>query len=519
VIVYPLEDHTPRWTETVDVTLTGGSSDYAIDDDNSAAGCYVENDDLYAWLDNGSDNDVFEGGAPADGGTIVPLVLDLPAEERDGALITLTDNAATEADVYTTADPGAGDTPILGDVDGTTVSEVTWTYGVSGGAPSGEQTLYVEGISGSASLNDISFQVQDDDSGTDSDATASKPELPQGDADQPDTDVLAPTNAAAVKTVQIQYLNQYVTGANAGTVIVGQGIFLKAVFTGPGGAFPQNATFQWSIPGTIVGDYSESADAGFTTPARLNQSSVLFFWLDGGNAQQGVNRTITLTAAGFTEQTTFTVVSPTAEIQTQTGQVVVKNNLGGIATTGDVEFQGTDYGGIYFKMLNPAIPANFTGSWDWTQVESLTYSLTDNNNTVHNEVDNFWTLDNGKIPANLPQPAKAYHYNVEGSNDAADEPLLGGDSAKYKAFSADFTADMYLMFQPNTALSIEVPIRVVPWYWGGSAVWDPTVKNPDNTNGAWVERSAYWSTNPSDQETHSPPTWSRSNHHPYTPPL
>ena len=78
---------------------------------------------------------------------------------------------------------------------------------------------------------------------------------------------------------------------------------------------------------------------------------------------------------------------------------------------------------------------------------------------------------------------------------------------------------MYLMFQPNTALSIEVPIRVVPWYWGGSAVWDPTVKNPDNTNGAWVERSAYWSTNPSDQETHSPPTWSRSNHHPYTPPL
>jgi len=65
----------------VDLTLSS-SDNYAVDDDNSAAGCYVVNDDLYAWLDNGSDNDIFEGGTPADGGTIVPLVVDLPAETR-----------------------------------------------------------------------------------------------------------------------------------------------------------------------------------------------------------------------------------------------------------------------------------------------------------------------------------------------------------------------------------------------------------------------------------------------------
>ena len=72
ILVYPqLEDHTPRWTETVDIDLTTGDG-YTVEPTASAAGCYVTNhDDLYAWLDNGSDNDVFEGGSPSDGGTLV----------------------------------------------------------------------------------------------------------------------------------------------------------------------------------------------------------------------------------------------------------------------------------------------------------------------------------------------------------------------------------------------------------------------------------------------------------------
>jgi hypothetical protein len=91
-----------------------------------------------------------------------------------------------------------------------------------------------------------------------------------------------------------------------------------------------------------------------------------------------------------------------------------------------------------------------------------------------------------------------------------DEPFISAPSAQYSAVSANFTADMYLMFKPSTGLAIEVPIKVVPWYWTGSARW----------NGAkWVETSGYNVRNPMAQITHALPTWKASNKHPWNPPL
>ena len=531
VIAYPLEDHTPRWTETVDVTLTGGSSDYAIDDDNSAAGCYVENDDLYAWLDNGSDNNIFEGGDPADGGTLVPLVLDLPDEERNGAQITLTDNAPTEADVYTMSDPGDDDTPILGNVGGTYVNSVTWTYGVDEDAPSGLTTLYVEGISGSASVNDISFGLSDND------AAATAPSLPQYSPPSPPGSPPPPappppvtspgtnTNGAADRKITLSFLTP--AGANGNTVIVGQEIALSASLKdprNPAGKFPADTTFSWSVPGQTVGGYQESVDSGATspTPTATNYPGIIFYWLDAsdtGNPNQGVNRKISVTAAGLTASTTFTVESPVASVTATIGTVQVGNNLGGVATVGKVELMAPNGGigaGITFKRTTSAIPTGFGGDWDWLQVESSTYTLTGNNGTTYNKKHDFWVLDAGKPSPGGNPINDPWHYTAENQLGTGDSPLNGGDSVNLASFGFDITADMYLMFKPDLAHSIEVPIRVVPWYAGGSATWNAAAAGG---KGAWIQLTGYATPVASDQLTHSPPEWNKLNKHRYNPAL
>jgi hypothetical protein len=128
--ITPLENGTPRWTQTVDMTLSD-SSDYNPGSTTTGV-VYIVNDDLSLYLGNGSNNIILDGSSDRTQDPVA-LTLNFPTEERDGATVTLVDNAPTEADVWL-ASPSEGDSPVLGKVNGTYVSSYTWTEG-SGSMP------------------------------------------------------------------------------------------------------------------------------------------------------------------------------------------------------------------------------------------------------------------------------------------------------------------------------------------------------------------------------------------------
>jgi len=534
LFVYPLEDHTPRWTETVDLTLSS-SDNYAVDDDNSAAGCYVVNDDLYAWLDNGSDNDIFEGGTPADGGTIVPLVVDLPAETRDGAVITLTDNAANEADVYTTADPGEGDTPILGDVDGTTVSEVTWTYGVDDDAPSGMTTLYVEGISGSASVNDISFEVNDSDANCGPDGTDTNPVAPQdegGGDTYATTSVSGTGNRAADQMVELFSQNSPNAGDYTGLVgdqaqpwLVGQMVDLKALVVGPVGTV--GANYQWNIPSSDSVLYrwnvsQEQLSAAPVALANLNvdsidpgapvtgkkQQEIQFFWVAAPSSNPD---TISVSVSGLSLTTDpSNVFSASAKFNVQapsvTGGSIAVGTIGAIPGKSLGLFSGVNdpHGNGVGMTLKATVnvPEGFgQGAWNILQLDQLTQTYGKDVNvggqlqlqtfkTIYPQtqpgLDGAWPISQQYVDSNdrsqLGDPFSGSGWTTsDTSHFWDDKPAIDAQHKGWTGYTSNEAFTDYIMFLPPGTGSQWVPLQMGTWGYHLGA----NTPNP-NKPGVWT---------------------------------
>lgn len=514
--VYPLEDHTPRWTEALDITLgaSGGAEPYTVNPTASAAGCYIESDDLYAWLDDGSDNDVFEGGDPSDGGSLVPLTLELPEEERDGAVITLIDNNPYEADVYPTSDPGPGATPILGDVDGTYVSTVAWTYGVDDDAPSGKTTFGVEAISGSSSLNDFSFEIQDSDAGCGPGGTNKNPTVPQnanGDPVHATTTVSAPSNGATGVTVEIVSLNDPNPDDISGVVtdetrnwLVGQVVDLEVGVQSPFPSTPLGV--RWHIDGgagdNVLYDYSDNANAASETHllfdnggTGLNDQRIKFFWvaadsLGDASATHTVSVTVvpqSLYPSGFTNpvSTSFDVFEPPSsmviaqqgatspgfqEAGSQQWWVALGSpGMGivpprpGIKLTASVQSAGevTDLG----------------GQWKFIQLATINGSRTETNAngqfaTKHLSASGLDLDDPYNIINQASYPGLAVFPTGDVSESMTDSPetALGqpGNYVSAGTYSRAYTS--FLMFLPpsGTDASKWVPLQFVTWEWNFS---------------------------------------------------
>jgi len=536
--VYPLEDHTPRWTETVDITLAGasGDEDYTLasaspgSPPNTAAGVYVVNDDAYAWLDNGSDNDIFEGGLPADGGTLVPLVLDLPEEVRNGAQITLTDNAPTEADVYTMSDPGEDDTPILGNVDGTTVSAVTWTIGVSDDAPSGLTTLYVKGISGSESFNDINFSVGDTDAGATpltlpQYSPPSPPSPPPPTPPAPATSVTAPTASATVITLTIDSDNN--PNSPPGTLqpdisgktvnwLIGQMVDLQVHILGPT-SLVHAATFNWDYPtGNVLRTYQihstpplrvplSNDDGGAWAPwhSGLTQPVLDFIWVSTSAAPPSYDAdTITVHAAnvpGFpslSASTTFDVYTPSSTVTVDQGKAGVWvdstgwNN--GLGPSGAVP------GGIYWtaSVATPSAAGFVSGVGEFNFVQLVKQNrqyTTSGGTTIHSNFPGVWVLDNQE-PYRAPNwdwfnaPGASAWLSDGGPHTTGDGPADGALPLN-GAWSRDVVQDSFetfLMYLPpgGSVSSNWVPLQMEPWGFATSASF---------TNNHWVPTLGFFS--------------------------
>src|SRR5579863_2245612 len=90
-----------------------------------------------------------------DGVIMVPLRLQIPYSLSfpTGTQVTLSTTAPNEVDVWNSANPSQGDTPLLGGSAQT--SQKTWTIGTD----TIPTTLYVGATQGSASVGDIQFTL------------------------------------------------------------------------------------------------------------------------------------------------------------------------------------------------------------------------------------------------------------------------------------------------------------------------------------------------------------------------
>ena len=530
--VYPLEDHTPRWTSTVDVTLSEATAgeDYTLasaspgSPPNSAAGVYVVNDDAYAWLGNGSDNDIFEGGSTADGGTLIPLVLDLPEEVRNGAEITLVDNAPTEADVYTSPDPGDSATPILGDVSGTTVSEITWTQGVSEDAPSGITTLWVEGISGSASINDISFVIYDSDAGCGADGTASDPTLPQYDGDgvtptYATTSLSGDTNGATEMDVEID-LAENPNGGPSGNIsgdssevvnwLVGQMVTVDAVVHAPSSML-NGVQYQWTTPpGNVLERWVTDSTSATPVPISdddggafnaalgepgihtgLKQETLQFFWVSTSTGSSLFpdldNVTLRVTIPGeeaFDASASFNVFAPLVSSQSisiGTPGFLVTKNMG--LFTGTTDVAGQDVG--MALQAKVSMPHSFSGQgvFNILQLDQLTQTYGDMEDApgggktlvtyktrypaTQSGLDYRWPLNQSGgtdlSPINPFNSASGWNTSSVELHYYADSPGMSPESKGWTSYSSNEAFTDYIMFLPPGSQSQWVPLEYASW--------------------------------------------------------
>jgi hypothetical protein len=242
-------------------------------------------------------------------------------------------------------------------------------------------------------------------------------------------------------------------------------------------------TKSWSIPGNPIKGYAASSVSAKVTnlsSSDLQQSSVAFYWVDGGSGRE-VTYTVTVNGQIYSGKTTFNVKRPTATLTTTTGSVTISGAHGVLAMSFGVPPPGNP--GITFS-ASVTEPSGFSGgSGAWFQVVDSTYRRYQENG------GDWYMLSGSKVCDSL--------FPYPGGYTTNDSPLVGLSVDIQQRCVCDEYA-MHLMYKP-TGTAIWVPLRKVEWYWSGHAV----------RNGAnWNLESSSHSTNPGSVDWTTPPTWS-----------
>ncbi len=288
--------------------------------------------------------------------------------------------------------------------------------------------------------------------------------------------------------MQVQVVHLSIIDSNSGvdltlqtnTVIVGQQMnwYCQLCLTNYGLTNPPLSNFQWTVPGYVISNYVVAADASsavVVTNFPLNNSNVVFYWVDGAS-----NRTVQCSAmvngATVTGQGAFNVLRPTATITATTSSVGIYDifNPPWLQFFDESSFQE----GITFSGTM-TIPFGFSGTNEWVQIVLNPYRALHNTNGV------WWVLaDNGSGP----YLDTSYPYTNVTANVAIDSPgtpLLNG----YNEVTVTNRFKMWLMFKPTGGLW--VPLKTVTWNWSGTALLSGT---------NWVLANRSWSTNPPDAD-------------------
>ena len=266
--------------------------------------------------------------------------------------------------------------------------------------------------------------------------------------------------------------------------IVGRGIGLTGQVTGG-----TPTTEEWTIPGNRVKSYTANSTSATVTNLSaddLQQSTVSFYWVDGGDGRT-VTYTVTVNGQQYSASTTFNVKRPTSTLTATTN-----NSAGAIAVDNAPGFTAIHFGvpsanggtpGIAFSKTCSE-PSGFTGgSCCWMQVVGTT-----DRRKQKNDLSCYQRSGSNVCDTNCP---------YSGSATTEDTPLSQVDD-QLLAASVDETYSMYLMYRPVGG-GIWVPLRKVSWYWNAHAERD---------GDEWSLLSSGHPTNPASSNCTTHPTWS-----------
>ena len=293
--------------------------------------------------------------------------------------------------------------------------------------------------------------------------------------------VRAPASLYSVNNPQVTNVTLQIFDTNTGinlsaqtnTVIVGQQMNLTCQLSVTNQYmtnFPL-ANFQWTVPGFAISNYVVAPDASSATVVTnfpLNNSNVVFYWVDGGTKQ--VQCSATVAGKTVTGKVTFNVNKPLPNFSVEAwGSVTADANYidpglylhFGKGTGNDI--------GIAMSLTNvPINPSNgiFYGAYFVTQLlgKNVRENVTTGTNVSGWQFDQ-QGLDNqvefDKVTASMPGDLTSNPLWV-------DSPSIQfGGIYRWVSESESFTN--YLMFLPPGGNSIAIPMYLASWGWTGSA--------------------------------------------------
>ena len=279
--------------------------------------------------------------------------------------------------------------------------------------------------------------------------------------------------------------------------VVGQKIELSVAVTG---GTPTNQ--QWTIDGEKVKDYkinivdgkAVSAEKTNLESQHLSQSSVQFYWVDGGEGRQ-IQVTANVNGTPYSATATFNVKRLVVSVTTTTGSTTIYT----VEQHQELVFGSIPFSveGIRFFRNSFQLPTGYSGDTYWLQTINYTSKRTlSDGQTVQTA---------SGIGLDDLFPYSSFDPN---SGSTADSPgfclRVCGDAPSISKLEVQISAEMWLMFKPknlpNGEESIYVPLKKVNWNWSAIATRGSdflfTLTNSSNTQ------------NPIAEDTTNFPIWS-----------
>lgn len=279
------------------------------------------------------------------------------------------------------------------------------------------------------------------------------------------------------------------------TVCVGQSVTLRATSDRP------IVAVQWSVQGETLKSYNLSTGPSlpiYLTGADLTKNPLSFYWIKPGTFTASVT---VYTASGWGVQSyTYEVKAPTVQSFTSdTGRVEIVDHQGNPA----IAFVGQfgEIGEGILMQLRVSGTQNLAGQIATIQlVMTARTDQLDNGRSEYRSTNGQWAVDNGRNPGGYlysgPVPLAA---GGTATLPPSDGPLQGVRNPPIewmKIGREDYK--MYLMFKPDAADAIWVPLAMLPWYWQGTATW---------SGHDWALSNAANSQDPRGGPVDSPPGW------------
>lgn len=244
-------------------------------------------------------------------------------------------------------------------------------------------------------------------------------------------------------------------------VIVGQPINLS-LYTLPSGVSASNIIWEHSTRETVVGGYNSSEAKAEVLPLPDNKQTTYKFYYYKGTIT-GESNTITLTANVLNKTikrvANLNVVRPDSSVTVASGNVQISDNFRPGDTYlhfGIPQVQGGTPG-VTFNRISLQKPSGFSGDTHWVQTVSLSRGYSDTSR------EQWYVWNDSGLDTQYPYETNFY------AEDSPGQILLSKIIYGWKQASVVDTFNMYLMFKPSIAGSIWVPLKKIPWEWGGFA--------------------------------------------------